>query len=286
MTLKSATVWRFERVYETLTRFLPPESLNTILSQLMTVIKLSLCSDIKLNLSLNQNSICSSGSLWSWGHLTLFRNDGEGLHHIFKELRESIPTVMRWRGRNTAWAGHLSITHPLFTQTLPRASSQDYVHVSGLWEGIGDPAEGSFPPMSMRLQEIYCLKKSIATQNSHIVLCLPDWEPAFQLRNSSHTPTLCVWLQVAANQMGALTCPSFVTFIKINQNQEEQMCTWDQESEDYGGVRGIWNTRIHTRMCQWHTEPWFRKKYALNDTLFVFHVHNGTCALHMNKKGL
>lgn len=96
MTLKSATVWRFERVYETLTRFLPPESLNTILSQLMTVIKLSLCSDIKLNLSLNQNSICSSGSLWSWGHLTLFRNDGEGLHHIFKELRESIPTVMRW----------------------------------------------------------------------------------------------------------------------------------------------------------------------------------------------
>lgn len=33
-------------------------------------------------------------------------------------------------------------------------------------------------------------------------------------------------------------------------------------------------------MCQRPTEPWFRKKY----TLFMFHVHFSTCALHVNKK--
>lgn len=95
---------------------------------------------------------------------------------------------------------HYSLTHSQF-----RVSSQAYVCVSGLWEESGDPGEGSSPPRSMRLQWSYCLKENIATHNSRIFSCLPDYDHALQLCTSIHTQiTLCVWPRVAGNRLSCV----------------------------------------------------------------------------------
>lgn len=132
--------------------FLPPENLNTTLPQVMAVIKVSLCSDTKLNLSLNQNS---SHSLIQISALTsdILRTRSSGSLRSprtsperraasnFERTGRVHPSSRQVRGRNAAWTGRLSITHTHYSLTRSsfRISAKDEVLVSGPWEATGEP---------------------------------------------------------------------------------------------------------------------------------------------------